>query len=226
VRVTTSMAAANSGSNWPPRRASSSSTSISRLTVSAKSRSVLANKGRRRAAIARDAGIRPVGSTIAIHDEWMRNVITNYGGGAAIQSYAARTRHQMDAIFPDALVDGFQALMAGLSLPDPKDRHVLAAAIHAGAAVIVTYNMRHFPLLELRKFGIEAWHPDEFVEFLLNAELDSALDAIHELRARLRRPPKSQSDYIDMLMNKLQMRWGQRRPDLAHSRRGERRGLR
>lgn len=147
---------------------------------------------------------RPVWSEL-IHDEWMRNLIANHGGGAAIQSYATRTRQRMDAIFPDAMVDGFQALIAGLTLPDAKDRHVLATAIHAGAAVIVTYNLRDFPSSELAKFGIAAWHPDEFVEFLLNVELDAALDAIREHRARLRQPVKSQSEYIDMLMNKLHM---------------------
>jgi predicted nucleic acid-binding protein len=147
---------------------------------------------------------RPAWSEL-IHDEWMRNLIANHGGGAAIQAHAARTRQRMDAIFPDAMVDGFQALIAGLTLPDAKDRHVLATAIHAGAAVIVTYNLRDFPPSELAKFGIEAWHPDEFVEFLLNAEIDAALDAIREHRARLQRPPKTQGEYIDMLMNKLQM---------------------
>ena len=108
---------------------------------------------------------RPAWSEL-IHDEWMRNLITNQGGGASIQAYATQTRQRMDAIFPAALVDGFQTLITGLTLPDATDRHVLAAAIHAGAAVIVTYNLRDFPSSELAKFGIEAWHPDEFVEFL------------------------------------------------------------
>ena len=132
-------------------------------------------------------------------------MIANQGGGAAIRAYASRTRQRMDATFPDALVDGFQALIAGLTLPDPKDRHVLAAAIHVGAAAIVTYNLRDFPASELGKFGMEAWHPDEFVEFLLNTEIDAALDAVREHRARLRSPPKAQSEYIDMVTNRLQM---------------------
>lgn len=147
---------------------------------------------------------RPVWSE-SIHAEWIRNVINNHGGGAAIQAYSDRTRQRMDTYFPDSLVDGFQSLIGGLSLPDPGDRHVLAAAIHAGAAVIVTYNLRDFPSPELAKFGIEAWHPDDFVEVLLDAELDTALDAIRQHRARLQRPPKTQSQYIDMLNNKLQM---------------------
>jgi hypothetical protein len=72
---------------------------------------------------------RPAWSEL-IHDEWMRNVITNHGGGPSIQAHVARTRQRMDTFFPDALIDGFHSLIAGLSLPDPKDRHVLAAAIH------------------------------------------------------------------------------------------------
>jgi len=147
---------------------------------------------------------RPAWSEL-IHDEWMRNLIANQGGGARIRAYASRTRQRMDAIFPDALVDGFQPLIAGLTLPDAKDRHVLAAAIHVGAAAIVTYNLPDFPASELDGFGIEAWHPDEFVELLFNSEIDAALDAIREHRARLRQPPKTQTEYIHMLTNKLQM---------------------
>jgi predicted nucleic acid-binding protein len=140
-----------------------------------------------------------------IHDEWMRNMVRAHGGGSSIQQHVARTRQQMDAFFPDALVRGFDGLITNLALPDPADRRVLAAAIQAGAAVIVTYNLRHFPPSELVKFGIDAWHPDDFVESILYAEFDATLEAIRELRARLRRPAKSQAGYIDMLANRLQM---------------------
>ena len=140
-----------------------------------------------------------------IHDEWMRNMIRDHGGGSAIQSHVARTRQQMDAFFPDASIRGFETLIPDLTLPDSTDRHVLAVALHTGAAVIVTYNLRHFPATELVKFGTEACHPDEFAESILNGEFDAALEAIRELRARLQRPAKTQSEYIDMLANKLQM---------------------
>jgi predicted nucleic acid-binding protein len=140
-----------------------------------------------------------------IHDEWMRNVIRAHGGSSSIQVHVERTRQRMDTFFPDAVISGFEDLIAGLSLPDPMDRHVLAVAIHAGGALIVTYNLRHFPASELAKYGVDAWHPDEFVQFLLNAELDLALEAIRELRARLQRPAKTQAEYIDMLANRLHM---------------------
>jgi hypothetical protein len=147
---------------------------------------------------------RPAWSEL-IHDEWMRSVILRYGNGVAIQAHVTRTRQRMDAAFPDALTDGFQGLISGLTLPDPKDRHVVAAAIQAGATVIVTYNLRDFPSPALAQFGIEAFHPDEFVEYLLQDDIDTALEAIKHLRARLRTPPKSPAEYIDTLINKLLM---------------------
>src|SRR3546814_8957246 len=70
----------------------------------------------------------------------------------------------MDSAVPDCLVTDWEALEAGLVLPDPSDCHVLAAAIRCQAGAIVTYNTRDFPESALRQFGITAQHPDEFVE--------------------------------------------------------------
>jgi hypothetical protein len=51
----------------------------------------------------------------------------------------------MDAALPGAMVEHFEHRIPGLTLPDADDRHVLAAAIEAGADVIVTFNTRDFP---------------------------------------------------------------------------------
>src|SRR5439155_26032958 len=74
----------------------------------------------------------------------------------------------MDEAIPDVQVTGYKALIPNLSLRDPGDRHVLAAAIRAGAQIIVTFNLAHFPEGVLARYGIEALHPDEFVADLID----------------------------------------------------------
>jgi hypothetical protein len=46
------------------------------------------------------------------------------------------------------LITGYESLIEGLKLPDPKDLHVPAAAIKAGAQVIVTANLKHFACVQ------------------------------------------------------------------------------
>lgn len=67
---------------------------------------------------------------------------------------------------PKCLVSGYEARIPDLQLPDPNDRHVLAAAIEAGATVIVTFNLSDFPRFSLQPYGIRAVPPDTFLETL------------------------------------------------------------
>ena len=62
----------------------------------------------------------------------------------------------MDAAVPGAMVEDFEHRIPGLTLPDPDDRHVLAAAIEAEADVIVTFNTRDFPAPVVAQYGIGA----------------------------------------------------------------------
>ena len=81
--------------------------------------------------------------TDAIHEEWIRNLLRNRPDLGAEQ--LKRTRQLMDRAVPDCLVIGYEGLIDGLRLPDMDDRHVLAAAIHARATLILTLNVRDFP---------------------------------------------------------------------------------
>jgi len=51
---------------------------------------------------------------------------------------------------------------------DPKDRHVLAAAIRGGAHAIITDNTRHFPAESLQPYGIEVQTTDDFLRSQYN----------------------------------------------------------
>lgn len=64
--------------------------------------------------------------------------------------------------FEDAEVAGYGELVPSMT-NNPKDRHVLAAAITGGADVIVTSNLRHFPPRSREPHNIDAQSPDEFL---------------------------------------------------------------
>jgi hypothetical protein len=110
-----------------------------------------------------------------------------------------RTRQIMYEAVPDADVVGYEGLIDGLSLPDRDDRHVLAAAIVGRADVIVTLNLKDFPTAALAPFKIEAQHPDEFVAHVLALAPPIALTAMKEMRARLKRPPFTPDEFLDLL---------------------------
>lgn len=110
-----------------------------------------------------------------------------------------RTRHLMDMHVRDCLVENFDGLIPSLNLPDPDDRHILAAAICGRTDVIVTYNLKDFPETELSKYDVTAQHPDEFLTHLLDISSDGICEALHIVRARLRNPPKSVSEYLQIL---------------------------
>jgi hypothetical protein len=99
--------------------------------------------------------------TERIHDEWMRNLLRKRPD--LMRERVERTRTLMDRHGGDWQVPPYKHLVLTLSLPDPDDRHVLAAAIASGAAFIVTTNLRHFPAAALVPEGIVALHSDDFV---------------------------------------------------------------
>lgn len=132
-----------------------------------------------------------------IHEEWMRSVLTTRPDLRREQ--LERTRDLMNAHVRDCLVTGYEDLIDGLALPDPDDRHVLAAAIRAGADVIVTFNLRDFPAGAIGKYGIEGQHPDDFIVDLLGADSVAVCAAAKRHRLSLKRPPKSVAEYLPTL---------------------------
>lgn len=96
-----------------------------------------------------------------IHDEWTRNLLLNRPELSVEK--LAEVRRLMNAAVPDCVVTGFEPLIEGIDLPDPDDRHVVAAAIVARADVIVTFNQKDFPEEALEPFHLHTEHPDDFL---------------------------------------------------------------
>jgi predicted nucleic acid-binding protein len=132
--------------------------------------------------------------TNRIHDEWIRNLLKNRPDLKREQ--LEKTRRLMNAATRDCLVEGYDALIESIKLPDEDDRHVLAAAIHAHAGVIVTFNLKDFPPKVLRPHKIEALHPDDFILRLIEMDSNAIYQAAQQHRARLRNPPKSVDEYL------------------------------
>ena len=110
-----------------------------------------------------------------------------------------RTRELMQVAVPDCMVSGFEPLEPGLELPDPDDRHVLAAAIRANAQVIVTFNLDDFPPDALAPYDIEAKHPDNFLLDSIDIAAGAVVRCLIEQAAALRNPPQSVNDVLGRL---------------------------
>lgn len=135
--------------------------------------------------------------TEEIHDEWMRNVLLNRPDLTLEQ--LTRTKNLMNANVIDCLVAGYESLIPSLELPDPSDRHVLAAAIRSHSSFVVTFNLKDFPAQVLAPYNVEAIHPDDFILHLIELDPTAVCAAASRQRRTLKNPPKTAEEYLDIL---------------------------
>lgn len=107
----------------------------------------------------------------------------------------------MNSAVPDCLVERYEGLIEIAVLPDPKDRHVLAAAVKCQADVIVTFNLKDFPSKILEQFDIEAQTPDIFLSHLFDLNPTSFCSAVRQQRQRLTRPPYTAEQLVEIFYN-------------------------
>ena len=98
--------------------------------------------------------------------ETLRTLGSKLDWPASLTAYFAR---EVRAHFADAWVTGYEPLIPRMT-NDPKDRHVLAAAVQCSASIIVTLNLRHFRPEHLSPWGIVALDPDAFLIGLYRQE--------------------------------------------------------
>ena len=137
--------------------------------------------------------------TDKIHDEWICNLVAGVPG-IPIERLQTTCKLMNDAL-PDATVIGYQAHLEAITLPDPDDRHVVAAAITAGASVVLTWNLRDFPTRELKKHGLVRQTPDVFLTDLYKKAPDLTVASLANARRNLSKTRVSASDFIDILRN-------------------------
>lgn len=132
-----------------------------------------------------------------IHAEWIRNLAAN-SPDTPIARFEI-TRDRMKAVLPDANVVEHRTLIPNLSLPDPDDRHVLAAAIAGGAGTIVTWDLKDFPVSHMAPHGIAAVSPDAFLVDLHSTRPKTLISSVARARQNLRRTTPSAEDFTDIL---------------------------
>jgi hypothetical protein len=132
--------------------------------------------------------------TEAVIDEMTRNVFVDHPGIDPAQ-FEARVLGAMRRAFPAASVEGYEHLIDRMD-NHPKDRHVAAAAVHVGAAALVTYNVRDFDSELLRQHGIAIVTPPELVGQLIDDEPSVVALAVRAMAARKKRPPVSPTEVV------------------------------
>lgn len=130
-----------------------------------------------------------------ILDDATRNLIAQ---GRMTPEKALRFETLMAAAFPEALIAPPDSLIAAMT-NDPGDRHVLAAAIAANAQVIVTSNVRHFPIEALTPWHVGAQEPDIFLTHLFDLDPDIMGEVIVQQAQDLKHPPVTVLELLDRL---------------------------
>ena len=133
--------------------------------------------------------------TEAILAEAQRTLIGDFGRDPArIDALLAAMRRH----FPRAAIVGYEERIAAMT-NDPKDRHVAAAAVWAGAE-IATFNLRHFRPADLAPFGVRSLHPDAFLMALYPTHADTLATIVGEQAAQRTDPPLALAAYLDKLV--------------------------
>ena len=92
-------------------------------------------------------------------DEILNEVESNLVKKLHKDPHSARRRvNAMRGFFPDALVENYESLVPAMT-NDPKDRHVLAAAVRSRAELIVTSNQKDFPVTALKPYDVAVRSP-------------------------------------------------------------------
>jgi hypothetical protein len=107
----------------------------------------------------------------------------------------------MDVAVPTALVMDYQRHIEAVALPDPDDRHNVAAGIAAEASFVLTWNLKDFPAKELRKHGLRRLTPDGYLVDLYDRVPDLIVGSLANARRNLTKTRVSASEFVGIMKN-------------------------
>ncbi len=131
--------------------------------------------------------------TSDVMDEWDRALVARMG---IAKENVAEQRRLIETAFEANFVFGYHGLIAGLTLPDKDDRHVLAAAIKCSAQHIVTHNHHDFPADVLEEYDLTTISPDEFLANTFELYPTQALKALRGIRTKFKNPAMNPSEFV------------------------------
>lgn len=114
--------------------------------------------------------------------------------GVTPERASRRIGMMREAFGAEALVEDFDDLIDDMGC-DPKDRHVLAAAVRGGADTLVTSNLKDFPDEAAAAHGIDIVHPDNFLIGLFGAQADTVVSVLERETAAFQHPPQTVTDF-------------------------------
>jgi hypothetical protein len=135
--------------------------------------------------------------TTEIQNEWIGSLLADRAD--LTRDKLERTRTLMNQSVPDCLVEGYEHLIASIDLPDPHDRHVVAAAIHAHCDAVITVNLKDFPPAKMELYGLEVQHPDDFLHHQFGLDAAAMIMSAFNVRKRLKNPSLTVAQYLDKL---------------------------
>ena len=119
--------------------------------------------------------------------EIMAEVRRTLGGQFGISTdRIAHLEAKLREHFPEAWIEGFEHEISSMT-NDAKDRHVLAAAVHAKARMVVTYNLKHFPLSSTKPWRVSAVGPSQFLNKLYASDPQAVVEVLREQAADISR---------------------------------------
>lgn len=132
-----------------------------------------------------------------IQEEWINALLREE---RHTREQLERVKNTMNRALLDANVTDYAQHIPTITLPDPDDRHVVAAAIKGRVDAIVTFNLKDFPAAALVPFNLEAIHPDDFITHQFDISEAAVIQAAAAICRRLKKPPKTGKDYLDTLL--------------------------